>query len=261
MDTLQTLAAEPLDQDSDIPLYQQLKERVLQLLATRAFDESTPLPREQDIADAMHLSRGTVRRCFQDLVDDGTIVRKRGRGTFVSFRSEARSIGTAFNFTAEINALGKKPSSRVLSLRRRTAKAGVSKRLGVPDGTEVWEIRRVRYADEHPMQYVTAFVPVAVCPELTAEALASSLYTVIAGASGRMPARATETYEAVNLDSNEAKALDVPAGAAALRVLRTTFDQHGRPFEASVIVMRGDRNRFMLTLDTAGTTFSKVTSC
>ena len=260
MDSLQTLAAEPLDQDSDIPLYQQLKERLLQLLATRAFDESTPLPREQDIATAMHLSRGTVRRCFQDLVDDGTIVRKRGRGTFVSFQSEAHSIGTAFNFTAEISALGKKPSSRVISLRKRAARAGISKRLGVPDGTEVWEIRRVRFVDESPMQYVTAFVPVSVCPDLTAEALTSSLYTLIAGSSGRMPARATEVYEAVNLDGTEARALGLEPGRAALRVLRTTFDQHLRPFEASVIVMRGDRNRFMLTLDTTGTTFSKVTS-
>ena len=43
-------------------------------------------------------------------------------------------------------------------------------------------------------------------------------------------------------------------------MLRTTFDQHMRPFEASVIILRGDRNRFMLTLDTGETSFSKVTS-
>lgn len=118
----------------------------------------------------------------------------------------------------------------------------------------------MRYADERPMQYVTAFVPVDICPELTKEALTASLYTVIADVSGRMPARATEVYEAVSLDGAEARALELEPGCAALRVLRTTFDQHMRPFEASVIVMRGDRNRFMLTLDTAGTTFSKVTS-
>ncbi|WP_321971652.1 GntR family transcriptional regulator [Paratractidigestivibacter sp.] len=260
MDMLQTLASEPLDPEGSAPLYQQLKDRVLQLIATRAFDDSTPLPREQDIADTLGLSRGTVRRCFQDLVDDGTIIRRRGRGTFVNYRRDAHTLGAAFNFTAEISALGKVPSSRVISLRKRAAKGGVAKRLSIPEGTEVWEIRRVRYADENPMQYVTAFVPVTVCPELTKEALTASLYTIIATASGRMPARATEVYEAVNLDGAEARALGLEPGCAALRVLRTTFDQHMRPFEASVIVMRGDRDRFMLTLDTAGTTFSKVTS-
>ena len=229
-------------------------------MATQALDEATPLPREQDIAQALGLSRGTVRRCFQDLVDDGTVVRRRGRGTYVSFQPKTTSIGTAFNFTGEISALGKTPSSRVLSLRKKATKAGVSQRLGVPDGTEVWEIRRVRLADDRPMQHVTAYIPVSTCPGLTKDALESSLYTLIAEASGRMPARATEVYEAVNLDSAEAKALEAPQGAAALRVLRTTCDQHGTPFEASVIVMRGDRNRFMLTLDVDGTSFTKLTS-
>ncbi|MDO4849377.1 MAG: GntR family transcriptional regulator [Coriobacteriia bacterium] len=260
MNMLQTLASEPLDPEGNTPLYQQLKDRVLQLIATRAFDDSTPLPREQDIADALGLSRGTVRRCFQDLVDDGTIIRRRGRGTFVNFKRDAHTLDTAFNFTAEICALGKTPSSRVISLRKRAAKGGIAKRLCIPEGTEVWEIRRVRYADERPMQYVTAFVPSDICPELNKETLTASLYTIIADASGRMPARATEVYEAVSLDGAEARALELEPGCAALRVLRTTFDQHMRPFEASVIVMRGDRNRFMLTLDTAGTTFSKVTS-
>lgn len=259
MDALKALACEPLDPASDVPLYRQLKERIHQIIATRAFDEQTPLPAEQDIARALGLSRGTVRRCFQDLVDEGSVVRRRGKGTFVAWQRDAHTLDTAFNFTAEMTALGMTPSSRVLSLRRRAAKAGISRRLRVPDGTQVWEIRRVRLADGKPMQYVTAFVPCAVCPALREGDLASSLYTLVANASGKMPARAEEVYEAVNLDAAEAKALGLPVGTAALRVLRTTLDQHGNPFETSVIVLRGDRNRFLVTLGADGTSFSKVT--
>lgn len=259
MDALSALAREPLDANSNVPLYQQLKARILQLIATRAFDEKTPLPTEQDIAAALGLARGTVRRCFQDLVDEGSVVRKRGQGTFVSWNGGTHTLGTAFNFTAEIQALGMTPSSRVLSLRQREARAGISRRLNIPDGTEVWEIRRVRLADEKPMQYVTAYVPCDVCPTLAMADLEWSLYALVANMSGRMPARAEESYEAVNLDATEARALDVAPGTAALRVLRTTYDQHGLPFEASVIVLRADRNRFLLTLDANGTTFSKIT--
>ncbi len=259
MDTLSTLAREPLDPNSPTPLYQQLKDRILQLIATRAFDEETPLPKEQDIAQVLGLSRGTVRRCFQDLVDDGTVVRRRGRGTFVAWPGDAHTLETAFNFTAEITALGMTPSSHVLSLRRRRARSGISKRLKVPDGTEVWEIRRIRLANDRPMQYVTAFVPCSVCPTLRAESLVSSLYSLIAEASGKMPARAEEIYEAVNLDASEARGLGVEPGTAALRILRTTFDQHGQPFETSVIVLRADRNRFRVTLDTGGAKFAKLT--
>lgn len=260
MDMLQALAAEPLDPQLDTPLYQQLKDRVLQLIATRVLDADTPLPREQDIADALGLSRGTVRRCFQDLADGKAIIRRRGKGTFVNYRIDEHTLGTAFNFTAEIAALGETPSSRVLGLRRQKASGEISRQLGIPDGTEVWKIRRVRLADGKPMQYVTAYVPVELCPQIDEQALGSSLYALIAAASGSMPARATELYEAVNLSEPEAVALEVPVGTAALRVLRTTFDQHMRPFETSVIILRGDRNRFSLTLNTNEISFSKVTS-
>ncbi|WP_058270369.1 GntR family transcriptional regulator [Olsenella massiliensis] len=260
MDPLTALAAEPLDPSLAKPLYQQLKERILQVVATRALNETTPLPTEESIARALGLSRGTVRRCFADLVREGHVIRKRGRGTFVVYQRQSHTLETSFNFTAEISALGKVPSSKVLRLGRVKARAGISRRLDVPDGTEVWEIRRVRYADGKPLQYVVAYVPVAVCPKIDEKALESSLYTLIAEASGRMPARAVEVYEAINLDAREASVLELSPGMAALRTLRTTFDAHGRPFEASVIILRADRNRFQLTLDTHGTTMSKITT-
>lgn len=260
MDVLQTLAQRPLDPDSAVPLYRQLKERILQVIATRALDANTPLPNEEDIAKTLGLSRGTVRHCFKDLVDEHRVVRRRGQGTFVNYKQEEHTLETAFNFTQEIAALGMTPSSRVLSLKKKAANSVIAKRLEIPRGTKIWEIRRVRLADEKPMQCVTAFVPCSFCPELTAESLASSLYTRIAEATGTMPAKAVEVYEAVNLDQAEARALQVPPNVAALRTIRVTYDEAGQPFEASVIVSRADRSRFMLTLTTEGTSFSKVTS-
>lgn len=260
MDVLTALSQRPLEYDSEIPLYQQLKERILQVIATRSLDADTALPTEQDIAKRMGLARGTVRRCFRDLVDGGHVIRRRGAGTFVSFRTSPHTIDVAFNFTTEITALGMTPSSKVLGLRLRQAEAGVARRLAVPDGTRVWEVRRVRLADGVPMQYVTAYVPHSCCPSLTEKALESSLYALITEASGKMPAKAEEVYEAINLDRREAEALGLSSGAAALRTLRTTYDASGRPFEASVIISRADRNRLMVTLDTEGVSFSKLTS-
>ena len=105
-----------------------------------------------------------------------------------------------------------------------------------------------------------ANIPLSVLENLTKKDLESSLYALIADASGSRPAKAVEVYEAINLDAKEARALGMSTGAAALRTLRTTYDAHGKPFEASVIISRADRNRFQVTLDTSGTTFSKVIS-
>ena len=80
MDVMAVLEHEPFNLDSGIPLYMQLKDRILQIIATRSLDQQTPLPTEQEISQRLNLSRGTVRRCFKDLVDEGRVVRRRGLG-------------------------------------------------------------------------------------------------------------------------------------------------------------------------------------
>lgn len=79
MDMISFLASEPFDRSGDTPLYVQLKHRIALLIASQAFDTKTPLPRELEICERLELSRATVRRCFQDLVIEGRVVRKRGR--------------------------------------------------------------------------------------------------------------------------------------------------------------------------------------
>ena len=63
MNALDAICATPLDKTSDVPLYLQLKLRLMGLIATHAFDGQTPLPAEADICRALNLSRSTVRRC------------------------------------------------------------------------------------------------------------------------------------------------------------------------------------------------------
>ncbi len=121
MDVMGTLEREPLDPGSEVPLYLQLKERILQVMATHALDGQTPLPTEQEISRRLGLSRGTVRRCFRDLVDEGRVVRRRGLGTFVAHPRGARGMDIAFSFTAEVTALGMRPSSEVLGRPGRRA--------------------------------------------------------------------------------------------------------------------------------------------
>lgn len=261
MDALPAIAQAPLDEASELPLYRQLYQRITQFIASGSLDATTPLPTEKQLCEAFGLSRATVRRCFQDLVDEGRVVRRRGQGTFVSPGAGAASAlghGDTLSFSAEMRKAGRTPSSRVLGLRRRQATKGISRRLDIPDGTPVWEVRRLRLADDQPMQLAVAYVPEELCPELTKADLESSLYALIAEKSDRLPGRAEETYEAVCLDASEAKALGVRPGTAAMRVLRTTYDTSGRPFEASVLIAPGDRDRLVVSLSPTGTELRRV---
>lgn len=102
MDMISFLASEPFDRSGDTPLYVQLKHRIALLIASQAFDTKTPLPRELEICERLELSRATVRRCFQDLVIEGRVVRKRGQGTFIKPQTSAPGIDLALNFSARM---------------------------------------------------------------------------------------------------------------------------------------------------------------
>lgn len=258
MDSLSAIAAQPLEAGSQTPLYHQLKQRILQLIATGSLDASTPLPTERQLCERFGLSRATVRRCFRDLVDEGRVVRRRGQGTFVRPVSGNPRRGAALSFSSEMEDAGRVPSSRVLSLGRKVATKGISRRLEVGDGTPVWEIRRLRLADGVPLQLATAYIPCELCPSLTKGDLRSSLYALIAERSGHLPARAVESYEAVCLDASEARLLGVRPGSAALRALRTSYDTTGRAFEASVLIAPGGRDRLVVSLTADGTELSRV---
>ncbi|MCI1666405.1 MAG: GntR family transcriptional regulator [Atopobiaceae bacterium] len=252
MDAIAAITDRPLDHGSDEPLYLQLERRILQVIATGGLDEKTPLPTEQQLCDALDVSRTTVRRCYQDLTETGSVTRRRREGTFVSPSSTRQNLGMLLNFSAEMTREGKEPSSKLMGLRKRTSSKGISRRLQVPDGTEVWEIKRLRLGNGIPMRLETAFVPCSLCPTLSERDLRKSLYARITEESGALPARAEEAYEAVCLDKKEADALDEKPGSPAFRVLRTSYDTLKRPFETSVLVEPADRNHLLVTLDTEG---------
>lgn len=259
MDALCALTQKPLELESGAPLYQQLEQRILQLVATGAFDDATPLPTEAALCKAFGLSRATVRRCFKDLVDEGHVVRRRGQGTFVSHGRDVDGISYSLNFSAEMEAQGRVPSSRILRFCAARPHEAVAKRLRLTGADEVWEISRLRMADGCPMRIESVYIPKSLLPGLTRRDLTHSLYGAIAERTGLMPASAREAYEAITLSRSEAKVLEQPAGSPAFRRVRTTFDAAGAPFEASIIIEPGLTTRFIVDLDDRGAHFRRTT--
>lgn len=256
MDALELIGRAPLDHASPTPLYRQLEQRLLQLIGTGELNEHAPLPTELELSQTFGLSRATVRRCYQDLVESGTVVRRRGQGTFVS--DSHRHLDRILNFSTEEEEAGHVPTSKVLSFRRKQSRGGISRRLGVSDGTEVWEIRRVRLSDGRPRHLALSYVPVDLCPTLTRKDAESSLYARIAEETGALPVRSEEVYEAVLLDSAEARALDSRTGMPAMRILRTTYDSYGHAFEACILVSPGPISRFLVVTTADGASFSRI---
>ncbi len=81
-----------LDKRSNIPLYAQLKDWILERIASGQFPAGQQIPSELILCEELALSRPTVRQAIAELVAEGTLVIQKGKGTFVSAEPERLEI-------------------------------------------------------------------------------------------------------------------------------------------------------------------------
>src|SRR5512138_3336271 len=105
------------------PLYAQLKESLAAEITSGRYRPHQRLPSERELSVQFHVSRMTVRQALLELVRDGTIYTRVGKGTFVAEPKIDQQLRALTGFSQEVRARGSKPSSRVLEARVASATA------------------------------------------------------------------------------------------------------------------------------------------
>lgn len=136
----------PLSLDSEIPLYSQLMGIIKRSITSGALKVGDLLPSEAELCRAYDISRNTVRQAIGALEEEGFVVRKRGKGTFVSDPNTRRK-GVQYSFTTEISQLGKSPSSTLVDFAVITPSPRIVALMGLEPGVKVYRFTRVRNVD------------------------------------------------------------------------------------------------------------------
>lgn len=234
-----------LDNHSPIPLYYQLKAHLEEQIEHGIWKAGERVPSESELGDLFGVSRTTVRQALGDLVQRGLLTRVQGRGTFVAEPRLQQPLMRLTGFTQDMRAWGKSPSSQVLQVGLAAAEPETALALGVPPGSPVILVKRLRIADGHPLALEIAHLAHPLCRGVLSEDLGiQSLYQILAARLHIVPTRAEQRLEAVRCPAAEAHLLGIARGEPVLHIHRTTFDQHGRAFEQVESFYRGDRYAF-----------------
>src|SRR5215467_14539083 len=132
----------PLEKKSFVPMYYQIQSQLLQMIQSGKLRPGDPLPSEGELRRLCGVSRMTARQALQALEKQGFSSRHRGQGSFVSQPKVEKDIMHLAGFTAEMRALGLKPSSRLLTAETVPASAEVASRLMIEIGAPVFHLRR-----------------------------------------------------------------------------------------------------------------------
>ena len=225
-----------------MPLYYQLKERLVQRMGSGAWPPETRLPSERELCDLFGVSRITVRQALDQLVAEGRLVRSHGRGTFVALSPVRKPLLPLVGFTEDMTSRGQQPGARVLRFEAVPAPAPVARELQLDPGQLVIVLKRLRLADGAPMAVETVHAPERLFPGLLSENLEDrSFYDLLGRRYGMRPSKASQSWQAVPCPRPDAKLLGIRTGSPVLQICRTTCESAGRPFEYLESFFRGDR--------------------
>ena len=236
-----------LDDSSSQPLYQQLQRALRDAIEKRVLGADDALPAERELAEELSISRITVRKAIDGLVEEGLLTRRQGSGTFVAARVE-KNFSKLTSFSEDMRARGRKPHSVWLSRAAGTVTPEESMTLRSSPGTPVLRFQRIRYADDAPMALEYATILASCLPSINA--VESSLYEALEK-TGNRPVRALQRLRAVLFTKEQAKLLRAQEKDAGLLVERVGFIKDGSAIEFSQSYYRGDTYDFVAELSTA----------
>jgi GntR family transcriptional regulator len=237
-----------VNRQSPVPLYHQVVEDLRAKISQGAWPPESQLPNERELCELYHVSQITVRHALQILADEGVIVRNQGSGTFVRATTLTEGLRGLSSFSEEMKALGAKAGGLVLRKRVVKASAEQARALHVAEGSDVFELYRLRTADSEPIGLQASYLPVGRFPDIDKQDFEDvSLYELLERQYALRLFEAIETFRMGRVSAREAGLLKVKAGSSAFVVERCTFDVHG-PFEVVRSIMRGDRYQIRMRL-------------
>ena len=235
----------PLEKKSQSPLYQQLMARLKNDILAGVYPSGARIPSEQLLCETYGVSRVTVRKAMLDLVQEGLLVRRQGKGTFVTSPKYGRDYTHIQGFSESCLARGLKPGARLLQKEIVAPKSSILESLGLDENSQTVKIVRLRYVNDEPMVIETSYFPLDYA-FLLQENLDGSLFQVLREKKDLVIDGSKKIVEICRATTEEARWLKLRKNAPLLLVRSVAFGNAGQPVYVCMQVINGERFQLIL---------------
>lgn len=240
-----------INKQSKIPIYYQLEEVIKQEISDKGLVSHSPIPSEREYAEKYGISRMTVRQAINNLVNQGILYRARGRGTFISEQKFEQDISQLTSFSEDMRERNLTPSTKIIKMDELNGPSPAHDKLNLTVRDTVYEIVRLRLANEQPIALETIFTPKKIVGELTEKQVETSFYRYLENELGLSIQRGFQSIEASLATSEEMGYLKIKKNDPVLVMYRTSFldDALGTPVEFVKSIYRADRYKFNIEMN------------
>lgn len=247
-DTTEVSRQDRLQRQAPTALHTQVAESLLSRIAELSV--GSQLPTENMLMVEYGVSRTTIRAAISALVDQGVLVRRQGKGTFV--RSAGPGIKHSLDhlspFFTILSAAGQAPETRIVDFGWVTGPA-VPRQLGTPD-SQVLTYRRLYLADGEPHAMLHVAVAERYGRTLSrADVEDTPIFHVLERKHDLILRRASYTIRSTTADADLAHQLRLDVGTPLLVMCRFTQSPAGEPVEFTTHYLRSDMYELTVNLD------------
>lgn len=229
-----------LNQDAATPLYVQLMELLEKDIESGVYQPGDKLATESVMAKTYGVSLITVRKAIGALIEKDMVIRKQGKGTFVTRPKLARKT-TLQSFSDMCAQMGRKSGARMTQNCIVQASERVATSLKVPVESDVVYIERLRFADDEPVQIERSYFTTRYKFLLDAKFDDNSLFDFLRAQKGVWVTSSEKTVEICRATAQEAAQLEVKKGTPLLFVRSVAYDNNDEPLYVGIQIINGER--------------------
>lgn len=241
-----------LRRDIPTPLYHQLHQFLRGRILLGEIGHGVQLPREQDLATRMGVSRVTMRRALNELAQEGLLHRRRGRGTRVTCPQPTLAGPSMRSPLSELvenlDTLALNTQVKLLHWASEAPPEPVREAFDVAPDRCLVHCLRVRSRHDHPFGYYSSWT-LTDHAQFNATALASEARVALFRRCDITIARVEQSVSATNVDAVPALHLNMAPGEAVMTMERRSYDKDNRLLDLLHIQYRPDQLRYQIRLD------------
>ncbi|TCL05008.1 GntR family transcriptional regulator [Sodalis ligni] len=237
-----------LDPSSPIPLFHQLRD-ILERWFCQDFTLRDDLPTEKEITERFGVSRITVRRAIDTLINESILTRPKSRGRL---RLQKVHLTQKLNrlrgfFTDDLLAAGIKASTKVIDLSRVKMEK-VNDILGLQKDDECYRVERLHYGDGKPVAHQVSYIPVKLLPDLEQYDLSASLMQMFDKLLKKPVVRGEQQLVVQEITMDEATYLDLPINAYVIKISRTAYTEDNQAIEYFIATLNPKCYQFSMSV-------------
>jgi GntR family transcriptional regulator len=230
---------------SNVPLYCQLKNLIIEKIEKGEFEADTKIPSEQDFCVQYDISRPTVRQAINDLTSSGQLYKLKGKGTYVSSQKVYINVKDYTGFTDSILDCKNPNSKNILSIETISGQDN-------PKLTEIFSVRPEGKIDFAVITYTStlsndmvslnvSYVPLSLFPDICQDIQGNR--DVLRGKYPLVPNNAKSMLDIISTDQRDAVYLKLQPGQPLIRINNVLYSKSGQPVEYIITKYRADKTR------------------